>query len=110
MRGRKMKMLPELLLSFAIILVVQALPEDDQTIPATNEDKTEEPVIAKEDKGALEECTEVMANNGLNFSSFWHGAAHGIHSINLEEIRHYFEPGAPCQNDEKLRPLFAITS
>ena len=43
-------------------------------------------------------CEEVMANNGLNFSSFWHGAAHGIHSIYLEEIREFFEPEAPLKN------------
>merc|ERR1719186_1733117 len=39
-----------------------------------------------------------MAKNGLNFSSFWHGAAHGLHSLSLEEIRHYFEPDAPEEN------------
>jgi len=49
-------------------------------------------------KGAMERCIDVMANNGLNFTSFWHGAAHGLHSISLEEIRHYFEPEAPAEN------------
>jgi len=39
-----------------------------------------------------------MARNGLNFSSFWHGAAHGLHSIHLEEIRHFFEPLATEDN------------
>jgi len=43
-------------------------------------------------------CEQIMANNGLNFSSFWHGAAHGIHSIYLEEIREYFEPNATVHN------------
>jgi len=49
-------------------------------------------------KGAMEQCDEIMANNGLNFSSFWHGAAHGLHSISLEEVRHYFEPDAKEEN------------
>jgi len=35
---------------------------------------------------------------GLNFSSFWHGAAHGLHSLHLEEIRHFFEPNASENN------------
>lgn len=43
-------------------------------------------------------CSNVMARNGLNFSSFWHGAAHGLHSLHLEEIRHFFEPNAPENN------------
>jgi len=43
-------------------------------------------------------CLEVMARNGLNFSSFWHGAAHGLHSLHLEEIRYFFEPNATENN------------
>jgi len=43
-------------------------------------------------------CEDVMARNGLNFSSFWQGAAHGIHSLYLEEIREYFEPNATIHN------------
>merc|ERR1712142_1301208 len=46
----------------------------------------------------MEKCEETMARNGLNFSSFWHGAGHGIHSLSLEEIRHFFEPDAPEEN------------
>jgi len=48
--------------------------------------------------GIMGGCEEVMANNGLNFSSFWQGAAHGSHSIALEEIRHFFEPEAAEHN------------
>jgi len=48
--------------------------------------------------GELTTCLEIMARNGLNFSSFWHGAAHGLHSIHLEEIRHFFEPLATENN------------
>merc|ERR1712032_1204227 len=43
-------------------------------------------------------CLDVMARNGLNFSSFWHGAAHGLHSLHLEEIRFFFEPDATENN------------
>merc|ERR1711971_1537687 len=43
-------------------------------------------------------CSDVMARNGLNFSSFWHGAAHGLHPLHLEEIRHFFEPDATENN------------
>merc|ERR1712210_254905 len=43
-------------------------------------------------------CSDIMARNGLNFSSFWHGAAHGLHSLHLEEIRHFFEPNASENN------------
>merc|ERR1712142_912246 len=46
----------------------------------------------------MEKCVEIMARNGLNFSSFWHGAGHGIHSLSLEEIRYYFEADAPEEN------------
>ena len=43
-------------------------------------------------------CAEVMTNNGLNISTFSHGAAQGIHSLHLEEIREFFEPEAPFIN------------
>merc|ERR1711962_1573938 len=43
-------------------------------------------------------CSDVMARNGLNFSSFWQGAAHGLHSLHLEEIRYFFEANATENN------------
>merc|ERR1711973_610511 len=43
-------------------------------------------------------CSDVMAQNGLNFSSFWQGAAHGLHSLHLEEIRYFFEANATKNN------------
>merc|ERR1711973_708550 len=43
-------------------------------------------------------CSEIMAQNGLDFSSFWQGAAHGLYSLHLEEIRHFFEPNATENN------------
>eukprot|EP00092_Neocalanus_flemingeri_P086883 GFUD01109546.1.p1 GENE.GFUD01109546.1~~GFUD01109546.1.p1 ORF type:complete len:219 (-),score=48.83 GFUD01109546.1:40-696(-) len=85
--------------------MVGAFPQADQTEVSSeepteglDEKPTEVPTAdAKENekKGDMARCTEVMTNNGLNFSNFWHGAAHGIHSIGLEEIRHFFEPDAP---------------
>merc|ERR1711962_1797202 len=48
--------------------------------------------------GDVPTCFDVMAQNGLNFSSFWHGAAHGLHSLHLEEIRYFFEPNATENN------------
>jgi len=68
--------------------IAEVSTERPEAMNETTEDK----------KGAMERCKDVMANNGLNFTSFWHGAAHGLHSISLEEIRHYFEPEAPAEN------------
>jgi len=45
-------------------------------------------------------CEDVFANAGLNYSSFWHGAAHGIHSLSLEEIRYFFK--ADAKEDNKI--------
>merc|ERR1711963_455577 len=43
-------------------------------------------------------CSEIMAQNGLDFSSFWQGAAHGLYSLHLEEIRYFFEANATENN------------
>ena len=51
----------------------------EKTTEILTEITTEKPK-GEEEKGAMDKCNDVMANNGLNFSSFWHGAAHGIHS------------------------------
>ena len=40
-------------------------------------------------------CGEIFQDNGLNYTTFSLGAAHGLHSISLEEIRHFFEAEAP---------------
>ena len=37
-------------------------------------------------KSILFHQTKILS--GLNFSSFWRGAAHGLHSLHLEEIRY----------------------
>jgi len=43
-------------------------------------------------------CDDIFSNIGLNYSSFWKGAAHGVHSLSLEEIRYFFKANAPEQN------------
>ena len=40
-------------------------------------------------------CGEIFEDNGLNYTTFSLGAAHGLHSISLEEIRHFFQAEAP---------------
>jgi len=70
---------------------VLALPTiDDNEI--TNEDNANN---GDEEK---ETCDEIFANNGMNYSTFYEGAAHGIHSLSLEEIRHFFKADAPEHN------------
>ena len=49
-------------------------------------------------EGFIERCAPVMERNGFSHASFRHGAGHGIHSLSLEEIRHFFEPNAPIEN------------
>jgi len=82
------------------LLIAMAYPERDmdteileETTVLPNEDYEE-----NGEKGDMEKCEETMARNGFNFSSFWQGAGHGIHSLSLEEIRHFFEPDAPEEN------------
>ena len=43
-------------------------------------------------------CEEIFQDNGMNYTTFSLGAAHGLHSISLEEIRHFFEADAPELN------------
>jgi len=88
-----MKILLGVIIGLASTLVL-ALPQvETDAIPEDPSEETKEV-----QNGAMDRCNEVMAKNGLNFSSFWHGAAHGLHSLSLEEIRHYFEPDAPEEN------------
>lgn len=78
-------------------MVVKGVPAEKMSeVPTEATEEAEEHGAAS--KGAMEKCEEVMANNGLNFTSFWHGTAHGLHSLSLEEIRHYFDPEAKVQN------------
>ena len=43
-------------------------------------------------------CTVKFSAHGMNFSSFYKGAAHGIHALSLEEIRYFFKADAPEEN------------
>ena len=70
--------------------------EDNGDTLEDTEDTMEDTSTAEDKK--LDNCTVIMANNGLNFSSFYVGAAHGIHSLYLEDIREYFEPDATVDN------------
>ena len=94
-----MKLILGSLLAFTLPIAM-AYPERD-----TDTEYLEETTVLPDEnseengeKGDMEKCDETMARNGLNFSSFWQGAGHGIHSLSLEEIRHYFEPDAPEEN------------
>ena len=35
-----------------------------------------------------ETCDEIFATNGMNFTSFYEGAAHGIHSLRLNIMKY----------------------
>merc|ERR1719309_1178264 len=59
-------------------------------LPATNEGTEESPPT----------CEDTFALSGLNYTSFYHGAAHGIHSLSLEEIRYFFK--ADAKEDNKI--------
>jgi len=50
------------------------------------------------DEDATTSCADDFSSIGLNYSSFWKGAAHGVHSLSLEEIRYFFKADAPEQN------------
>ena len=55
---------------------VLALPtiDDNEIINEDNANNGEE---------EKETCDEIFANNGMNYSTFYEGAAHGIHSLRL---------------------------
>jgi len=73
------------LLSFVNIQVCWALPtKNDNEVNGDEDDK--------------DSCTDIFANNGMNYSSFHEGAAHGIHSMSLEEIRYFFKADASDEN------------
>ena len=39
-------------------------------------------------------CEDIFSLNGLNYTTFYLGAAHGLHSLSLEEIRYFFDENA----------------
>merc|ERR1712126_146018 len=83
---------------FLVLLsIARAATPDDKSLYHVVED-----LPGNETHGSGKEpvatCSDVMARNGLNFSSFWQGAAHGLYSLHLEEIRHFFEQNATENN------------
>merc|ERR1719184_640654 len=77
----------------ATLAVVKAAKFNDDSLYHVVED-----LPGNETQDNVATRLNVMARNGLNFSSFWHGAAHGLHSLHLEEIRYFFEPNATEDN------------
>ena len=43
-------------------------------------------------------CEDIFSLNGLNYTTFYLGAAHGLHSLSLEEIRYFFDKNATEDN------------
>merc|ERR1712198_569027 len=64
--------------------------------PTIDDNETTNEAMGDEEE--KETCDEIFTNNGMNYTSFYEGAAHGIHSLSLEEIRHFFKADAPKQN------------
>merc|ERR1719429_443701 len=56
-------------------------------LPTTNDNELTEDDSNQQSKT----CPEIFEDQGMNFSSFAVGAGHGIHSLSLEEIRHFFK-------------------
>jgi len=81
----------------ALLSIARAAKLDDNSLYNVVEDSSGNET-KETSNGELSTCLDIMARNGLNFSSFWHGAAHGLHSLHLEEIRHFFEPDATEHN------------
>ena len=44
-------------------------------------------------------CDAVFAANNINKTDLMLGAGHGIHSITVRDIRYYFDPDFPEDND-----------
>ena len=49
-------------------------------------------------RGETKTCFTIFSDHGMNFSSFYHGVAHGVHALSLEEIRHFFKADTPEKN------------
>jgi len=102
-----------LLICFASTLVLSFPQDNVKSIPdardsdspylivediSHNSSDTQEDRMEDEEEKSTATCDQIMANNGLNFTTFWKGVGHAIHSMVLEEIREYFEPDAPVNN------------
>merc|ERR1712227_26090 len=97
--GIYLKMLIKLL-TFVCICVLQfcwSLPTADKSNKTLVDNELNDNQDDDNDDKVVQ-CKDVFANAGLNYSSFFVGAAHGIHSLSLEEIRYFFKPDAPEDN------------
>merc|ERR1712133_309728 len=84
------------LISLCILQLGWSLPAADNSNKILVNNDVNDNLDDKDDK--VVQCKDVFANAGLNYSSFFAGAAHGIHSLSLEEIRYFFKPDAPEDN------------
>jgi len=74
-----------------LALVVPILFNAIVTLPTADDNE-----VSDDETSPL--CDDIFSNIGLNYSSFWKGAAHGVHSLSLEEIRYFFKANASEQN------------
>merc|ERR1712126_740267 len=84
------------LISLCILQLGWSLPAADNSSKILVNNDVNDNLDDKDDK--VVQCKNVFTNAGLNYSSFFAGAAHGIHSLSLEEIRYFFKPDAPEDN------------
>merc|ERR1711962_90789 len=80
-----------------LLSIARAAKLDDNSLYKVVEDLSGNETKEKS-SGDVATCSDVMARNGMNFSSFAKHASHGLHSLYLEEIRHFFEPNATEDN------------
>jgi len=85
-----LKSIPDVNDSDSLYLVVEDISHNSSDI--------QDGIVEDGDDKSMATCNEIMANNGLNYTTFWKGVGHAIHSMVLEEIREYFEPDAPVNN------------
>merc|ERR1719308_642712 len=84
------------LIFLCILQSAWSLPKADNSSKTLVDNNVKENLDNKDDE--IVQCKDVFANAGLNYSSFWEGASHGIHSLSLEEIRYFFKADAPEKN------------
>ena len=62
-------------LYFSRVLALPTIDDNETTNEADGEEEEKET------------CDEIFATNGMNYTSFYEGAAHGIHSLRLNIMR-----------------------
>ena len=76
------------------LTIINGLPSEVSS-PTGDVSKVEAADISPEEPQI---CEDIFSLNGLNYSTFYLGASHGLHSLSLEEIRYYFDKNAPENN------------